>query len=511
MNPFRRRKRQHGATEEPLENTNGNNTDIPANLDDTETAVRHTFTNCSDLILRKVYVFESIPCLLVYLEVLVDTNRLDDSLLKPLMTPKTLDLDSTSTLIDRLYSELIPMAKANIVGKMNDAVQRIVKGEVLVFVDSSEQAISLSIPDPFHRELAEPSTEAVIRGPRLGFIENLNINLTLIRHLIRSPQLKIEKMTLGTTSQTDIAITYIEKRAPQKVIDEIKKRLSKIEIDSVFETGYIDEFICDNIYSPFPLIQKTQRPDSVSASLIEGKAAILVDGSPMAMIAPITFWYGFQTVEDYYMNYIFATTLRWLRYLFAFLALTLPAIYVAISTFHNEMLPTSLALSLAAAREIVPFPAMLETLIMETTFEALREAGVRLPRPVGQTISIVGALVIGQAAVQAGIISAPIIIIVSLTGIASFLIPQPEMSQAMSILRFPLIIFAGTFGLYGFIAFMLAILIHLVSLSSVGVHYMTPIAPANFSGISDVLIRTPWTIMKKRQQYIQQKRELEKK
>ncbi len=508
---MRRKKRQHEATEEPLGNTNANGTDLSANLDDIETALKQTFVNCSDLILRQFLAFDSIPCLLVYLEVLIDTNRLDESLLKPLITQKKLDMDSTTPLIDRLYSELIPMAKANIVGKMNDAVQRIVKGEIIVFVESSNQAISISIPDPFHRELTEPTSEAVIRGPRLGFIENLNINLTLIRHLIRTPQLKIEKMTLGTISQTDIAITYMENRTPQKVIDELKKRLSGIEMDSVFESGYIEEMISDHMYSPFPLIQTTQRPDSVSASLIEGKAAILIDGSPMAMIAPITFWYGFQTVEDYYMNYIFATTLRWLRYFFAFLALALPAIYVAISTFHNEMLPTSLALSLAAAREVVPFPAMLETLIMEVTFEALREAGVRLPRPVGQTISIVGALVIGQAAVQAGIISAPIIIIVSLTGIASFLIPHPEMSQAISVLRFPLIIFAGTFGLYGFTAFMLAILIHLVSLRSVGVHYLTPLAPTNFSGMRDVLVRTSWKVMKKRQQYIQQKWELEKK
>lgn len=514
MIPLRRKKRlplAAGITlEEPIENTNENNTDIIGKLDDSEKMLKQIFSNCSDIILRKIHAFDSIPCMLVYLEVLIDTNRMDESLLKPLMMQKSLEMDSNTTLIDRLYSELIPMAKVSIVGKMNEAIQRIIKGEIILFVESSDQAITISIPDPYHRELTEPNTEAVIRGPRLGFIENLNINLTLIRHRIRTPQLKIVKMTLGTMSQTDVAIIYIENRAPQQVVDELKKRLSGVDMDSVFESGYIEELIRDHIYSPFPMIQVTQRPDSVSASLIQGKAAILVDGSPMALIAPITFWYGFQTVEDYYMNFIFATMLRWLRYLFSFLALALPAIYVAISTFHNEMIPTSLSLSLAAAREVVPFPAMLETLIMEVTFDALREAGIRLPRPVGQTISIVGALVIGQAAVQAGIISAPIIIIVSLTGIASFLIPHAEMSQAISILRFPLIICAGTFGLYGVTAFLLAILIHLVSLRSLGVHYLSPLAPVNLSGIRDVFMRSRWKVMKERQQHIQQKLELEK-
>lgn len=507
---MRSKKNQQGATEKPLENTNDDNTALSANLDEIEAALKQTFVDCSDFLLRKVQVFDSIPCLLVYLEVLVDMNRLNDSLLRPLMTYKSLDLDDTSSVIDLLYSELVPIAKTTIIGNMNDAVQRILKGETIIFVESTKQALSMSIPDSYHRELTEPTTEAVIRGPRLGFIETLDINLTLIRHQIRSPQLKIMKMTIGTFSQTNVALVYIENRAPQQVIDELKKRLSGIDMDSVLGSGYIEEMIRDHIYSPFPMMQVTQRPDTVSAALIEGKAAIFVDGTPMHLIAPITFWYGFQTVEDYYMNFIFASMLRWLRYLFAFLALALPAIYVAITTFHNEMIPTSLALSLAAAREVVPFPAMLETLIMEVTFEALREAGVRLPRPVGQTISIVGALVIGQAAVQAGIISAPIIIIVSLTGIASFLIPHPEMSQAISILRFPLIISAGTFGLYGLTAFMLAILIHLVSLRSIGVHYMTPLAPTNFSGIRDVLMRSSWKAMKKRQQHIQQKRELEK-
>lgn len=488
-----------------------NEEDLFGKLDDDEAALKRIFSNCTDLTVRKFNAFNSIPCMLVYLEVLVDGKQLDEGLLSPLMKHDTVDFDFPSRHVERLNDKLVPIAQTKVVGSLNQVVQHIVKGEVVLFVETSKQAISVGVKDQLHRQLEEPSTEAVIRGPRLGFIESLHINMALIRHRIRTPRLKMEKISIGTLSHTDVVITYIENRAPQEVIEEVKKRILGIDMDSVLESGYIEEMIADNPYSPFPVIQTTQRPDAVLASMIEGKVAILIDGSPVALIAPATFWHGFQTVEDYYMNFIFATTLRWLRYLFAFLAMALPSIYVAVTTYHQEMIPTSLALSLAAAREVVPFPVMVETLIMEITFEALREAGVRLPRPVGQTISIVGALVIGQAAVQAGIISAPIIIVVSLTGIASFLIPHPNMSQAISILRFPMVISAGTFGLYGVGAAMIAILIHTVNLRSFGVPYLTPLAPVNPTGLWDVLARAPWGVMHKRQQHNRQKLELEKK
>lgn len=485
--------------------------DLSDQLSDNETALRQAFANCSDLVVRKLHIFGSIPCMAVYLDVLVDDSMWDAGLLRPLLNLETMDFDSPAQVIEQLKYKLASVVKPIITQSLKETVQLIVKGEVVLFLESSQRALSFSIKDQLQRQMEEPTTEAVIRGPRLGFIEKLHINMALVRQRIRTPQLKMEKLSVGATSRTDMAIIYLENKAPQKVIEEIKQRLAKIDMDTVLETGYIEELISDHPSSPFPVIQTTQRPDVVSASLIEGKAALLVDGSPIALIMPVTFWFAFQTVEDYYMNFIFATMLRWLRFLFAFLALALPSVYVAITTFHSEMIPTSLALSLAAAREVVPFPAMVETLIMEVTFDALREAGIRLPRPVGQTISIVGALVIGQAAVQAGIISAPIIIVVSLTGIASFLIPHPGMSQAVSILRFPMVLCAGTFGLYGVSAAMIIILIHLTNMHSFGVPYLSPLSPFNRSGLLDVLIRAPWKVMHKRQNNIRQKMELEKK
>ncbi|MGZ7444385.1 spore germination protein [Paenibacillus sp. TH7-28] len=476
-----------------------------------EAAIRQNFMHCADLVTRKFYIVHSLPCLAVYLKVLVDHTLWDEGLLMPLMKLDPKEAEPPEQLIERLKHHLPSIVAMNTISNLKEAVGSIVNGEVVLFFESSRQALSIKIRDKLQRQLEEPSTESVIRGPRLGFIERIDVNMALLRHTVRTPQLKMENIVLGTTTQTEVAIVYIDGLAAQNIVEEVRRRLAKIEMNSVMTSGYIEELISDHPLSPFPLIQSTQRPDAVSASLIEGKVALLVNGSPFALILPVTFWFAFQTVEDYYINFLFGSMLRMLRYLFAFLALTLPSIFVAVTTYHSEMIPSSLTMTLAASREVVPFPALMESLMMEVTFEALREGGVRLPRPVGQTISIVGALVIGQAAVQAGIISAPIVIVVSLTGIASFLIPNPTLNQAVSLLRFPLLICAGTFGLYGFGAGLIAILIHLTNLRSFGVPYLSPVAPVHWAGLLDVFFRAPWQVLNKRQRRIGQELELKKK
>lgn len=480
---------------------------ISSSLDGNEAAINQLFANCSDLVVRRLYMLGSIPGMVVYLDVLVDDQIWDDGFLEPLMQPDAVSSNDPSQLYDLLKFKIASIVQPHVATSMNEVVQGIVRGEVILFVESRAEVFSFALKNKLHRQLEEPAAEAVVRGPRYGFIEKLDINIALIRQRLRTPRLKIEKMCTGELSQTEVAIVYIEHIAKQSVVDEIKKRLGSIQMDSVLESGYIEGMISDYPYSPFPTMQATQRPDLVSGSLVEGKVAVIVNGSPMVLVLPITFWFGFQATEDYYINFIYASMLRCLRYLFAFLAMGFPALFIAVTTYHQEMIPTSLALSLAASREVVPFPAMVEALIMEITFEALREAGVRLPRPVGQTISIVGALVIGQAAVQAGIISAPKIIVVAITGIASFLIPNPSMSQAISIIRFPLMLLAATFGLYGVGVGMIAILIHLVNLESFGMPYMAPLAPFNFSGLADTFIRAPWRVLWKRQQQTKQRME----
>lgn len=475
--------------------------DISSQMDENIDLLKQQFANCSDLVIRRLQVLGSMPGVAIYLDVLVDSEMWDIGFLQPLMLQDRSHVESPAQLYELLGHKLASTVQPEMIRNMGNIIQRIVKGEIILFVDSFSEAYAFKIGNKLHRNLEEPTTEAIIRGPRFGFIEKLDINIAILRQRLRTPRLKMERMSVGSLSHSDIAIVYIEGYAKQSVVDEVKKRISKVDMDSVLESGYLEEFIDDHPNSPFPTIQSTQRPDVVAGSLIEGKVAVLIDGTPMSLVLPITFWFGFQTAEDYYMSFIFATMLRWLRYMFAFLAMALPAMYIGITSFQQEMIPTSLALSLAAAREVVPFPVMAEALIMEITFEALREAGIRLPRPVGQTISIVGALVIGQAAVQAGIISAPMIIVVATTGIASFLIPNPGMSQAISLIRFPLMILGATLGLYGVAVGLLAVLIHLVNMSSFGTAYMTPIAPFQWAGLADSIIRAPWRVLRKRHHY----------
>lgn len=470
-------------------------------LDSNQRELESVFSNCSDLKMRQIKIYGETNCLMTYFEEMVDGKHLDNALLRPLMTPKPTETVTVAHIAKVLQEEFVSIAEAKIIDTFQEAIQHILKGDTLLFLEHSAQALAVGVKKPKDRALEEPNTESLIRGPRVGFIENIQTNMSLVRQRIQSPLLKMEKFTVGTLTKTEIVISYIEKKAPEAIVREVRDRILKIEMESVLESGYIEEMIRDARYSPFPVMQMTERPDSVAASLIEGKVAIMIQGSPMVLIVPMTFWSAFQTVEDFYTNFIFTSLLRWLRYLFAFIALVLPSFYIAVSAYHQEMIPTSLALSIAASRELVPFPTWMEMLIMEITFEALREAGIRLPRPIGQTVSIVGALVIGEAAVQAGIISAPIVIIVSMTGIASFLIPNTNMSLTFRLLRFPMMVFSGMLGLYGLGAYLIILLIHMGNLRSFGVPYLTPVAPFDPSGLRDVLVRAPWWTMRNRPNY----------
>ena len=272
-------------------------------------------------------------------------------------------------------------------------------------------------------------------------------------------------------------------------------RLKRIEIDGILESGYIEEMIEDNPYSPFPQIMTTERPDIACSNLLEGRAVILVEGTPFSLIAPISFFSLLQSHEDYYQRFMIGTIIRWLRYLFLGVSLLFPSLYVAILTFHQEMVPAQLLLSMASSREAVPFPAIVEALLMEIAFEALREAGVRLPKQIGSAVSIVGALVIGQAAVQAGLVSAPMVIIVAITGISSFMIPRYVAGIAIRMLRFPIMLLASTLGLLGIMMAIIAIAIHLCTLRSFGVPYLAPLAPLKVRELKDVLWRSPLWMM----------------
>ncbi|HZG77044.1 MAG TPA: spore germination protein [Paenibacillus sp.] len=460
-------------------------TTLPLSIEQLSEAVKAEMYPASDAILRKVRDAAGAMGWIVYLQGAVDEIRMEEQLVEPLRAASFGDVALRAMAGKRLSS-------------LQEAIDEVYFGMTVLLVEDEETAYSFVLPNTLARGIKEPQTEAVIRGPREGFIERIDPNLALLRNKIRTPKLKFEQYRIGTESQTRVVLAYHEQFIRKPVLEEARNRLKAIRIDGVLESGYIEELMEDRPRSPFPQMIYTERPDTVAAQILEGRFAVFVDGTPFVLTAPVTFWQMLHAAEDYYEKFSFATFIYLLRYVLLFLALFLPGIYVATITFHHDLLPTSLLLSIAAARESIPFPALIEALIMELSFEALREAGVRLPKTVGQAVSILGALVIGQAAVQAGIVSAPMVIVVSMTGIASFTMPRFNFGIAVRMLRFPLMILAGMFGLYGMILGTVLLACHLCNLSSFGVPYMSGLAPLRRAELKDILMRAPWYRMKLR-------------
>ncbi|HHX25255.1 MAG TPA: spore germination protein, partial [Firmicutes bacterium] len=383
----------------------------------------------------------------------------------------------------------------------SDFLSSIAAGKCGIVIDGSSETLVCDVRGFETRSIEEPQSEVVIRGPREGFTEVLRINTSLLRRRIRDPRLWIEEFTVGRVSRTQVAIVYIKGIANDKVVQEARDRITRIDIDSIQESGELEEYLEDAPFSPFPTILRTERPDRVAGALFEGRIAILTDGTPFVLIVPVTFLMFLTSPEDYYERFFIASAIRLLRYASFFIAFLLPALYVAITTFHQEMLPTPLVLAIAAQREGVPFPAVFEALLMEVAFEILREAAVRLPKIYGPAISIVGVLILGEAAVRAGLVSSAMIIVVALTAIASFVTPIFSLSIAVRLLRFPIILLGGTLGLFGVVFGFLIVGIHLSSLRSFGVPFLEPIAPVVVSDLKDALIRLPWWAMDTRPEF----------
>lgn len=459
-----------------------------------------------DLVLRRISPLNGPQVALFFFKGLVDDERLDWSVVQPLQSiwkdagnrwlgafdgRLTGSRDRVQRLITHLEERIVHAVNLEAASSFTEAVDYLARGFVVVLVDGETAGIAVSVQERKHRSIEEPGTEPVIRGPREGFIEELDVNVALVRARLRHPGLRFLSYRLGRYSQTRVRVLYLEGRTPPQLVEEMKRRLDRIEIDAVVESNYIEELIEDAPYSPFPQLLTTERPDVAVAALYEGRMVVLTDGTPFALIAPATFWTFLQASEDYYQHYLFGSFLRLLRIGLVVLSVTLPALYIAAVIFHPGMLPTPLLVTIAASRERVPLPAALEVFLFELAFEAFREAGVRLPRAVGQAVSIVGGIIIGQAAVQAGLISAPVVVVVALTGIASFSTPHVSLAESMRLLRFFLIIMASAFGLYGILIGGGFIQVHLIALRSFGVSYLWPLAPLDLRALKDIFVRAP--------------------
>ncbi|MCQ6268679.1 spore germination protein [Fictibacillus sp. WQ 8-8] len=449
------------------------------------------FGGSTDLIKRQITFFnnEKTKLLVIYLEGMVD-KVLQDSILKSILMDDVATVTS-NTAVGTLKDLLVTTSSVNEVTDIRTVSMHILSGDTVILVDGQSYGISVNTKGGEHRGVQEPASQTVVRGSRESFTEKLPTNTALIRRIIKDPSLILESLTIGRTTHTQVGIMYLKDVANDKVLQEVRTRLNRIDLNGLVESGTLEEFIQDETYTPFPTIFNSERPDVIAAGLLEGRVAILVDGSPFVLLVPALFIHFYQSPEDYTQRSDIATLIRILRFFSMCIAIFGPALYIGITTFHQEMLPTQLLISLAAQREGIPFPALVEALMMEITFEILREAGIRMPRTIGQTLSIVGALVIGQAAILAGIVSPSMVIVVSLTAIANFAIPSYNMSISLRMVRFIFMFLAASFGLFGMIIGIFALVLHLTSLRSFGMPYMSPFGPFNLQDQKDSIFRLP--------------------
>jgi spore germination protein KA len=429
---------------------------------------------------------------LIFIDGMTDKATINESIIRPLMYDSRLVLPDSKLKTNDLQvikTTMLSVGEVEQVGSIDQVVDACLSGDTAFLINGSKEALVISTRGWETRGVQEPKTESVVRGPREGFSENLRVNTALIRRKIKNPDLILDSMKIGSKTKTVVNIAYLKGVVNPKLVEEVKRRLNRITTDAILESGYIEQFIEDAPFSFFSTIANSEKPDVIAAKLLEGRVAILVDGTPFVLTVPMVFIESFQTAEDYYSRPYFASMIRILRFIAFTISALGPASYVALTTFHQELIPTPLLFTMAEAREGIPFPAALEALIMGIIFEILREAGVRLPRPVGQAISIVGALVIGEAAVQAGLIGAPMVVVVALTAVASFVVPAQ--TDVGAFLRVIFLILAATTGAYGILIGLLGVLIHLASLRSFGTPYLAPLAPLTAGDLKDVFIRAP--------------------
>lgn len=438
-----------------------------------------------------------IKAAILFVDGLVNQDVLINSIMLPLKAYRGQDMtlpEQAVDVVDFIKEEILCSTDITEEKSPRKLIHSFISGDTVLVVNGFKKGLIISSKGWDKRGVSEPQTEAVVRGPREGFTESFRTNTALIRRRIKTPALRIEHMIIGEKTFTSVAVCYIEGVADDNVVKDLRERLSRINIDAVLDSGYIEQLVEDSPLSVFATVNYTEKPDVAVARMLEGRVGIIVDGSPFVLTVPMLFIESFQTAEDYYIRPLFASVTRILRYIAFLIAIFAPAIYIALTTFHQELIPTTLLFTIANAKEGTPFSAFVEALIMVFSFEILREAGLRLPRPVGQAISIVGALVMGEASVSAGLVGAPMVITIAITAVAGFVVPNQ--SDAASILRLVSMAFAAMLGGYGIALVFLGIMIHLATLKSFGTVYFDGLSPG--TNIQDSLVRAPlWAMIRR--------------
>lgn len=462
---------------------------ISGNLSQNVLIIRDIFRDTPDLIVRHLIIKQTGQrAALVYLEGLTDKNSITNNVLDPLQ------LQTGSSTSD------LPVTVGSVteITGINDIEHAILHGLSVLIINESTVAYSYDTQGWPQRAIEDPQIESSLKGGHQGFVETASQNIALIRRYIPDRELKMKSIIVGRRGKTSVTIMYLEDVAHPEVLQELYDRIKLLDVDAILNSGELEGFIEDNPFSPFPQFISTERPDAVASQILQGRLAIVVDRSPAVLVGPASFTSFFQSVDDYSTRWLVASFNRLMRFMAFLLAICLPSLYIAAISFNYEVIPVKLILSIGESRERVPFPPFVEALLMEITLEMLREAGVRLPSPIGQTVGIVGGIVIGQAAVQAGIVSNIMVIVVASTAIASFIIPNYDMASAIRLLRFPMMLMAWMFGIVGIVIGLMTLIGHLIALESLGTPYGSPFAPVRFSDLKDTIFRFPIWKMTKR-------------
>lgn len=482
-------------------NTPEQYTVLKTNLIDNMIYFQGQFTSCADFITRELNS-GGLRCQILYIDNMVDKITLTESVLNPLMrSVMPQNIQPVTDKVKWLHDNVLASPDQKEVHTYEECMQLLMSGFVVILFEGYDKAVSVGLQSFPYRSVAEPNIETVLRGSREGFVEPLHLNLSIVRRRCKNSNMKFETFTLGNESKTDVCLLYIGGVVQESVLNEVRKRLFSINMDMVLASGYLQTYFQDHPFSIFSTVGTTERPDTLCGKLNEGRVGIIVDGTPLALYTPFLFVENFQNMDDYAVGTYYASFTRILKFLSFFISSLLPGLYVAIGSFHPTLLPSPLLRTLAQAEETTPFTLFIEALVMQIIYELLRESGLRVPKQFGFAINIVGAMIIGQAAVQANLIGAPMVIIIALTAITSLVIPS--LYEAGVVMRFLFIFLAAMSGLYGVTLGIAFIGYHICSIKTYEIPFSAPVLPFELFPMRDVLFRFPWKILSRKKMEVQ--------
>ncbi len=455
-------------------------------------AMKNTFCGCADFIMRRLFAGGEHEICLCYINGLVDSKTLSETVIRPLVSARGIKKSAGAADIERIFLiGGVHNASARRCKGISEAVQAVLEGSCVVLCGDGI-ALAFDVRSQDKRSIGEPSVENVVKGSKDAFIENLTTNLVLVRRRIRSPKLKTEKFIVGRKSRTEVMLIWYEGLTNEKTVAEARRRIEKTDTDALISTGSIEEYVCDDRKSAFPQMMFTERAANFAMNIMEGRAGILIDGLPLGFVFPVMLSTVMRAPEDRSDNFVVASVLSLLRYVSLTVTLLLPAFYVALAAFHQEMIPSKLAISIIDSKQHVPFTTAEEAIIMLLAFEVLIEAGLRLPKNIGQTVSIIGGLIVGQSAVEAKLVSPVMVIVIAAAGITGFTVPNQDLAAALRLWRFVFVVLASLSGLFGLAMGTAYFILRLADMESFGVAYLSPFSEGNIKQIvTRALLRPP--------------------